>query len=52
MNKAIAALVHVNWCFAQYRSYRAHDNTFQPMSVPVSNIRHLIIDTANPVAIE
>ncbi|WP_312416090.1 BA14K family protein [Shinella sp.] len=21
---------HTDWCFAQYRSYRAYDNTFQP----------------------
>jgi hypothetical protein len=25
---------HVDWCFAQYRSYRASDNTFQPFNGP------------------
>jgi len=25
---------HVNWCYAQYRSYRAWDNTFQPYYGP------------------
>jgi hypothetical protein len=25
---------HVNGCFAQYRSYRAYDNTFQPHGGP------------------
>lgn len=25
---------HVNWCYSQYRSYRAFDNTFQPYNGP------------------
>lgn len=25
---------HVNWCYAKYRSYRAHDNSFQPYHGP------------------
>jgi hypothetical protein len=25
---------HVNWCYNQYRSYRASDNTFQPYNGP------------------
>ena len=25
---------HVNWCYSQYRSYRAYDNTFQPYNGP------------------
>lgn len=25
---------HVDWCYSQYRSYRASDNTFQPYSGP------------------
>jgi len=25
---------HVNWCYSQYRSYRASDNTFQPNNGP------------------
>lgn len=29
-----AASAHVRWCSAQYRSYRASDNTFQPFNGP------------------
>lgn len=25
---------HVDWCYSQYRSYRASDNTFQPYNGP------------------
>jgi len=25
---------HVSWCYNRYRSYRAHDNTFQPYHGP------------------
>jgi len=25
---------HVQWCYSQYRSYRASDNTFQPYNGP------------------
>lgn len=25
---------HVDWCYGQYRSYRASDNTFQPYNGP------------------
>lgn len=25
---------HVDWCYSQYRSYRASDNTFQPFNGP------------------
>lgn len=25
-----AAAIHVEWCHARYRSYRAYDNSFQP----------------------
>jgi hypothetical protein len=27
-----AASSHVSWCYDHYRSYRAHDNTFQPLN--------------------
>jgi hypothetical protein len=25
---------HVDWCYAHYRSYRAYDNTYQPLNGP------------------
>ncbi|MCA1406956.1 BA14K family protein [Ensifer sp. IC3342] len=29
-----ASRAHVDWCYAQYRSYRAYDNSFQPYYGP------------------
>ncbi len=30
----VSGNAHVNWCYNQYRSYRASDNTFQPYNGP------------------
>lgn len=30
---------HVQWCYAKYRSYRAHDDTFQPYHGPRRHCR-------------
>lgn len=32
--RARAGNAHVQWCFSNYRSYRAADNTFQPYNGP------------------
>ena len=34
---------HVSWCYDRYRSYRAYDNTYQPLTARASSaIRHTI----------